>query len=97
MKKNITAIVISTLLLCSCTNNWNKEYAKKTCITGASLKAPDNPTSKAMIEKLCDCIGEKMVTKYKSEAEANKDLQGAEAMGIECMKESYAPPPSNTK
>jgi hypothetical protein len=38
----------------------------------------------AKIPALCDCITDKMITKYKSEKESEQDPEGATAIGRDC-------------
>lgn len=89
MKKFILITVLA-LSIFSCTNRWNKESARKTCIEEAkkSLGAYANDSSALkMTEKLCDCSTEKMVSKYKSDAEANADAEGLKKITMDCLKE----------
>jgi hypothetical protein len=94
MKKMISLATLTLLLFSCSSNHWNKEYAKKNCIDLAFKTAPDNPASKGMVEKLCDCAAGKMAAKYKTEEEANKDIQGVQTLTMDCMKENYAPSPA---
>ncbi len=95
MKKII--IPITTILLFGCSHKWDKEYAKKTCVDAATNANIKMDSEKKMIDKLCDCTAEKLVTNYKSEAEANKDTKAVEAISLGCIKELYSSPPAAIK
>jgi hypothetical protein len=38
------------------------------------------------VEKMCDCLAEKMTAKYKTEKEADADRAGISALMEECVK-----------
>ena len=50
-----------------------------------------NEASKVMTDeqmnKICDCSAEKMIVKYKTEAEANKDTEGMQEIPLNCAME----------
>ena len=52
-----------------------------------SNKDVNGVVSKQNIEKICDCAADKMITKYQSEAEADRDKDGAEQIGRDCATE----------
>lgn len=43
--------------------------------------------STMQLAKLCDCASEKMLVKFKSKREFNKDKEGAAQVGAECAQE----------
>ena len=91
MKKTIFLSLVAIMAIAtSCTStNWGKETAKKGCIDGAIKEAGDSPEAKEMITKLCDCVSEKMITQYKTEADANKDVSGLLKLTTDCQTELY--------
>jgi hypothetical protein len=95
MKKITVPLII--IVLSACSPKWNKEYAKKTCITAASKETNQNEPTKKMIEKLCDCTAEKLVANYKTEAAANKDTKNVEAISLGCIKDIYSSPSAESK
>jgi hypothetical protein len=64
---------------------WSKEYASGLC---AKQLKKQNSTKDLLnddqMTKICDCIGDKMVSKYKTEAEANKDTEGVTEISKNC-------------
>jgi hypothetical protein len=67
---------------------WSKDYIAKKCNDDFSKRSKINEIySAAQVILLCDCIAEKMYTNYKSEAEANKDLEGNKQIGSDCAIE----------
>jgi hypothetical protein len=69
----------------ACKKPWSKDYLTKKCNTDFKKR---NDTAKyfdsTQLVQLCDCIADKMVTRYKSEADADKDSKGAEEIGRDC-------------
>lgn len=55
-----------------CLGDFNKRNEKEKLFTGMQIPL------------LCDCVAEKMVAKYKSEKDADKDEEGARKIGQEC-------------
>ena len=37
------------------------------------------------IPRLCDCVADKLIAKYKSAAESDKDDEGGRQIGSECV------------
>jgi hypothetical protein len=83
-----------TILLLSCSNTpaakWDAATASKTCYDAATKGKYDltDPQIKT-IKGICDCVGEKMVTTFKTEKEANEKMLDAAAIANEC-KEEYS-------
>jgi hypothetical protein len=83
-----------TILLLSCSNTpaakWDAATASKTCFDAATKGKYD--LTDAQIKRLkgiCDCVGEKMVTTFKTEKEANEKMLDATVIANEC-KEEYS-------
>ena len=92
--RNLFLFVFLILLITACSNKkWSREYVIDKCNTDI-VKQDDIKKyyNDAQIKKLCDCVGDKMMAKYKSESEANKDKAGAEVIGADCAREVLANP-----
>lgn len=90
MKKMIIPVVAIFLASCSntTTKKWDAATASKTCFDAASKDKYD--LTDAQIKRLkgiCDCVGEKMATQFKTEKEANEKMLDAAAIGNECKNE----------
>ena len=87
MRKLIIPIVLLSFMACG-KKEWSKPYLVKKCNTDFSkrqdIKQYFNDTQ---LKELCDCVADKMMTNYKSEAEADKDQTGAEQIGADCARE----------
>ena len=71
---------------------WNKNYVTKKCIKSLD----DEPDLKGKLtteqtNSICDCVADRMLAKYKSEAESEKDQGAAEMMGQECAIQVLQP------
>lgn len=79
-------------LLASCSNTpttkWDSATASKTCFDAATKGKYDldGPQLKR-VQGVCDCVGEKMVTTFKTEKEANEKMLDAAAIANECKEE----------
>jgi hypothetical protein len=80
--KKITIYAMALLLVSCSSNGWKAADAKKKCVDG--LKTKNIPAEK--VEKMCDCLAEKMTAKYKTEKEADADRAGISALMEECVK-----------
>jgi hypothetical protein len=87
MKLVILSAFVLALTSCG-KKEWSKEYMTKKC--NKEFKK-NNETSSvfsaSQLTELCDCVADKMVTRYKSEREADKDTKGAEEIGRDCAME----------
>lgn len=87
MKAIILSVFVLALASCG-KKEWSKEYLVGKCNTEFKKK---NETQKLFnqmqLTELCDCVAGKMTTKYKSEAEADKDTEGSSEIGRECAME----------
>ncbi len=87
MKKLLPVFFILMLAACG-KSEWSKSYVAKKCLKEMnSDKDVNESISKENVEKICDCAADKMMVKYQSEAEANKDKDGAEQIGRDCAME----------
>ena len=80
-------IILSAFVLVfvGCKPAWTKESLVKRCNKDFKER---NELQKVFTEKqlvsLCDCVADKMIKQYKSEAQADKDQAGAEKIGRDC-------------
>jgi hypothetical protein len=88
MKKIAFALFVIGLTACSSKKNWTKEYVHTKCAKGLEEKNKEKKLlSDAQIDSMCDCMADKMITQYKSEAEADKDIPGSRQIGTDCARE----------
>lgn len=85
MKKIVFATFIILLFSCS-SKPWNKEAAKTWCMNDNKKHIDDGTVTDEEANKICDCIAEKMFTKYKSEKEINADKYNQMIVGKECIE-----------
>jgi hypothetical protein len=83
MKKLILAALVLTLLSCG-KKEWSKDYVSKKCKGEMKKNEQSKVLSDEQLGKICDCAADKMVVKYKSEADADKDLSGSQEIGMAC-------------
>jgi hypothetical protein len=81
-----------TLFLLSCSNTpaakWDSATAAKTCFDAATKGKYDlDAPQLKRIKGICDCVGQKMVTTFKTEKEANEKMLDAAAIANECKEE----------
>lgn len=89
MKKILVPGIVVLLFSCSSspTKKWDAAYASKTCFDAAA-KGKYDLTDKQIkrLKGICDCVGEKMVTQFKSEKEANEKMLDAAANANDCRQ-----------
>lgn len=90
MKKIIFPVI--AILLASCSNTpdakWDASTAAKTCFIAATKGKYDlDAPQLKRIQGICDCVGQKMVTTFKTEKEANDKMPDAAAIANECKEE----------
>ncbi len=90
MKKIIFPALSIVLFSCSSTPaaKWDAATASKTCFDGATKGKYDlTGTQLDRIKGICDCVGQKMVTSFKTEKEANEKMLDAVPIATECKEE----------
>ena len=90
MKKIIFPSLTLFLLSCSSTPaaKWDAATAAKTCFDAATKGKYDlDAPQLKRIQGICDCVGQKMVTTFKTEKEANEKMLDAAAIANECKEE----------
>ena len=88
MKKLLLSILILSFIGCTQKEKWTKDAMVNKCLGDFNKRnEKEKKFSSLQIGLLCDCVAEKMTTKYKSSKEADKDEQGAKQMGMDCAME----------
>ncbi|HEX4876598.1 MAG TPA: hypothetical protein VFV31_07995 [Chitinophagaceae bacterium] len=88
MKKLIPLLLIVALVSCA-KKEWSKGYLVNKCNKEMEKETElQKLLNKDQVSKICDCAADKMLAKYKSEAEADKDKAGAEEIGRTCAMEA---------
>jgi hypothetical protein len=91
MKAVILSVLILAIAGCG-KKEWNKEYLETKCNKEFTKKnAKEKLFTDEQLKTLCDCVAGKMVTQYKSEAEADKDAAGSSEIGRECAMQVMSP------
>ena len=79
MRKLFIPFVLVLFITACGKKQWSKSYVVEKCNADFSKRDEIKQYfNAAQMKDLCDCVGDKMMAKYKSEAEANKDQAGAE-------------------
>ena len=87
MKKLLFSLIVLSFIACR-KKEWNKDYMVNQCLGDFRKRnEKEKVFSDMQVAKLCDCVAEKAVAKYKSEAALNKDKAGATAIGQACALE----------
>ncbi len=87
MNKIIFLFIILALTGCA-KKEWSKQALVNDCLKDFTARnEKEKLFDPAKIPYLCNCISEKMVTKYKSEKESSKDKEGATQIGRDCAME----------
>lgn len=90
MKTFLIPLLVFLLAGCSSTPaaKWDATTAAKTCFDAATKGKYDldDPQLKR-IHGICDCVGQKMVTTFITEKEANEKMLDAAALANECKEE----------
>lgn len=88
----MAALLILGISSCSSKAKWTKESLETKCNKEFKKK---NETEKLFtadqLKTLCGCVADKMISQYKSEAEADKDPSGSSAIGRDCAMEVMQP------
>jgi hypothetical protein len=92
MRNLIILFVIVALVSCK-PKPWNKEYLLDKCKTEMGKDKEIKGTfSTDQQGQICDCSVDKILAKYKTKSEADKDKAGVEAIGAECATAVLMPP-----
>lgn len=88
MRKLLLSILILSFIGCAPNEKWTKDAVQNKCLGDFNKRNDEEKKFNSFqIGQLCDCIAEKMTTKYKSSKEADKDEEGSKQMGMDCAME----------
>lgn len=88
MKKLFLSVIILSLIGCADKKAWTKDALVNDCLGDFTKRNEEQKMFTTMqVAKLCDCASEKMLVKYKSLKEFNKDKEGAGQIGAECAQQ----------
>ena len=78
MKKFLFSIIILTLIGCADKKPWTKDALVNDCLSDLTKRNEEQKMFSTMqLAKICDCASEKMLVKYKSFKEFNRDKEGS--------------------
>lgn len=87
MQRLLLMTLVLSFIACT-TKKWDKDTLVNDCLGDFTKKNEKEKRFTTMqIAYLCDCVAEKMLVKYNSAKEADKDEQGAKEMGSNCARE----------
>lgn len=87
MQRLLLMILVLSFTACS-KKKWDKDTMVNDCLGDFTKKNEKEERFTTMqIAYLCDCVSEKMLIKYKSAKEADKDEEGVKEIGSNCAKE----------
>ena len=89
MKKIILfAIIAISFAACKPKKPWTEDALVNDCLKTFNERNAKEPRFTGMqIPLLCKCMSEKMIAKYKTEAESDKDQSGVTQITQECLGE----------
>ena len=88
MRKLLLSILILSLVGCAKKEKWTKDALVNKCLGDFNKRNDvEKKFTTLQIGLLCDCVAEKMTTKYKSSKEADKDEEGSRQVGMDCATE----------
>jgi hypothetical protein len=87
MKKIFFAAFVLTLVSCD-QKEWSKGYISKKCKEGMKGNEASKVMTDEQMNKICDCPADKMMVKYK--AEADIDTLGMQDIPLACAIEIMA-------
>lgn len=92
MKKLVYLFVLVALVSCKSKDTWNKESLLEKCKTemGKDENVKGQLTAEQQAE-VCECSVDKLLAKYKTKAEADKNKAEVDAMGMECASTVLMP------
>lgn len=83
--------MLIVLSIGACTKKtWSKQSLVQECMDGnkhMEAQMGEKRFTKSRVRELCDCVADKMLSKYKSEAETKNDSIGARQLARECRLE----------
>ncbi len=96
MRKLFYFVLVLSLVSCG-KKEWSREYLAEKCKKNMAKDTRlTNTLTAEQQAKVCDCSAEKVMAKYKTKAEADKDETGIEAIGSECVTAVLMPSEPST-
>ena len=84
MHKLFSLVIVLSLISCG-KKEWSKESLSKQCNSDFKKRNEvEKYFNESQLKELCDCVADKMFTRYKSKSEADEDTAGAKQIGSEC-------------
>lgn len=88
MKKFILPVIVLSFIGCAGKDTWTKDYLVNDCLKEFTKRNEEQKMFNTMqLANLCDCASDRMLVKYKSKREFDKDKDGASQIGSECAQE----------
>jgi hypothetical protein len=87
MRKLFFGIALLSLVSCA-KKKWDKETLKAKFLKEFKSNDKTKVLGEEMLAKISDCTAEKIVAKYKTESEANKDKAGVQEISMNCTLEA---------
>jgi hypothetical protein len=92
MKKNSIAVLLIIFLMACSSKKWDKVSIKEKCKKQLLAdKDAKSAFTDDVMNKICDCMADKMVATYKTEAEAKADEFSSEEILLECTVSETTP------
>ena len=87
MRKFALVLLVFSFVACK-QQKWDKQTLTNDCLKEFNEKNEQQKLFTTLqIANLCDCMSDKMLARYKSVAESNKDKEGGTQIGKECALE----------
>jgi redox-regulated HSP33 family molecular chaperone len=87
MRKLLALALVLVFFGCG-SDKWNKDYLVNDCLREINKEMEKNRVFTTMqVANICDCSSEKLLAKYKSARESNKDEAGTAEVIKECTLE----------
>lgn len=84
MRKLLSIALIFAIAGCG-KGNWNKDYLVNDCLKSFNKEnEKDKIFTTMQVANICDCSSEKLLAKYKSARESNKDETGTTEVIKQC-------------
>lgn len=82
-------LLSSFITLSGCVQKkWDKETLVNDCLKDFTKRNEERKMFTAVqLGRICDCVTDKILAKYKSSAEADKDEEGVGMIGSDCAME----------
>lgn len=89
MQLNVFIVLLLAITGCAPKAKWDKDALVNKCLKDFTKRnEKEKLLSPMQLAHVCDCLAEKMLVKYKSEKEADKDKEGMQELGSTCALEA---------